>query len=89
APARARARRTAALAWPPEADKAAREALAAFRRDGAKSPPHSLLVGADDLFDAAAALADAGVAPVSVTRPEYVFAAQSQPIEDLAARLSL
>jgi ATP phosphoribosyltransferase len=85
--ARARARLTAALAWPPEADDTARAALAPLLAAGAKSAPHGLLVRSEDLFEATATLADQGVTPVTVTRPEYVFEDLSQPIEDLAERL--
>jgi ATP phosphoribosyltransferase len=87
--ARARARRTASLTWPADADAAARAAVAAFANGGAKSRQFGLLVDSDEVFAATAALAEAGIGPVTVTHPTYVFEAVSEPIEDLAARLKL
>ena len=87
--ARARARRTATLTWPAEADAAARAAVAGLVAAGAKARPFGLLVAGDDVFDATAALADAGVGPVTVANPTYVFEAASQVTEELARRLTL
>src|SRR6185312_730461 len=86
--ARARARRTATLAWPAELDAAARAALAAFLANGAKPRPFGVLVGSDEVFAAAGALAECGVGPVTVTHPAFVFEAASEAIEALAARLA-
>ena len=84
---RATGRQLAALSWPVvQAEAAARavtpwvSAEAALRSDG-------MLVKGADLFDVAGALAAAGVGPVTVTRPAYVFAARSAPVERLCARL--
>jgi ATP phosphoribosyltransferase len=85
--ARARARRTATLIWPAEADTAARAAVAGLVAAGAKARPFGLLVAGDDVFDATAALADAGVGPVTVANPTYVFEAASEVTEELAKRL--
>jgi ATP phosphoribosyltransferase len=87
--ARARARRTATLTWPAEADAAARAAVAALAADGAKARPFGLLVAGEDVFDATSALADAGIGPVTVANPSYVFEAASQVTEELARRLLL
>jgi len=46
-----------------------------------------VLVREADLFDVATALASAGVGPVSVTRPDYVFEAISAPMDQLRNRL--
>jgi ATP phosphoribosyltransferase len=86
--ARARARRTATLTWPAEADGAARAALQAWLADGAKPRPFGMLVKSDDVFAAAAALAERGVGPVTVTHPAFVFEPVSAPIEALAAKLA-
>jgi len=86
--ARARARRTATLAWPAEADAASRTALQAWLENGARARPFGVLVGSDEVFAAAGALADQGVGPVTVTRPEFVFEPRSAAIEALAARLA-
>lgn len=85
--ARARARRTATLTWPAEADKAAHAALKAWLADGAKPRPFGMLVGSDEVFAAADALAERGVGPVTVTHPAFVFEPTSQAIETLAAKL--
>ena len=85
---RARARRTAALTWPQSADDAAETALAALVAAGAKPQPHGVLVVAGQVFAAASALAGAGVGPVTVAHPTYVFEPISQAMEELEARLA-
>lgn len=87
--ARARARGLAALRWPSEADKAAGPAVEPFVARGATRRSDGLLAPAGDLFDAATALANAGVGPVSVTRPDYVFEPVVPAVEALKARLGL
>ena len=82
--ARARAKTTATLVWPAEQDASARTALAGFGEDWRAS---GLLVRSGEVFRAAAALAEAGVGPVTATRPEYVFHARSEAAELLAAAL--
>jgi ATP phosphoribosyltransferase len=82
--ARARARATATLVWPAGQDKAAKKALAGFGEDWRAS---GLLVEAGQVFAAAAALAEAGVGPVTATRPEYVFDARSEAADALEAGL--
>ena len=86
--ARARARRTATLTWPAEAEGAARRALEDWLADGAKPRPFGVLVGSDQVFAAADALAEGGVGPVTVTHPAFVFEPESAAIEALAARLA-
>lgn len=83
--ARARAKMTATLVWPAEQDGQARTALAGFGEDWRAS---GLLVRSGEVFRAAAALADAGVGPVTATRPEYVFDARSDAAELLEAALA-
>ena len=78
--ARARAKATATVVWPAEQDTEARAALAGFGEDWRAS---GLLVRAGELFGAAAALAEAGVGPVTAVRPEYVFDARSPAAEAL------
>ena len=56
----------------------ARTALAPFVRTGDAPRANGLLVTGRDLFAATAALTTAGVGPVSVTRPAYVFEAASE-----------
>ena len=87
--ARAAGREVAALMWPPEQGEAAERATDAFLARGASRRANGLLVPAGTLFEVSAALAEAGVGPVSVTRPDYVFAASSPVAEALASRLGL
>jgi hypothetical protein len=86
--ARARAKATLTLVWPADQDERAREALAAFG-ENADWRSSGLLVPASSLFAATAALADAGVGPVTVTRPEYVFAPASEAADNLAGSPAL
>jgi ATP phosphoribosyltransferase len=75
--ARARGRVIASLTWPADQDPRARQATAAFVAAGEAPRANGVLVPRQDLFKAAAALAAAGVGPVSVTRPEHVFQSES------------
>jgi ATP phosphoribosyltransferase len=70
--ARARGRATASLQWPGVQDAAARAALEGFVAEPAATSSGALVLRSE-LFAAAAALAAAGVGPVSVARPDYVF----------------
>ena len=87
--AKARAQQTASLRWPPDQDTAATKAVEPYLARGASRRADGLLVPADTLFEVAAALGAAGVGPVSVTRPDYVFEAVCAPVDALAARLAL
>ena len=87
--AKARARETAALAWPADQSAAADDATQPFLERGASRRPNGLLAPASDLFAAAEALAEAGVGPVSVTRPEYVFHADCPAIDALVRQLNV
>ena len=86
--ARARARRTATLSWPAETDAAARRVVANL--NGVNAPSGAgVLVDQGAVFAVTAALADAGVGPVTVSGPSYVFESASAPIDALARRLKL
>jgi ATP phosphoribosyltransferase len=85
--ARARARRTATLTWPAEADAAARGAVDGLAAAGAKARPFGVLIAGRDVFDVTAALAEADVGPVTVANPAYVFEPLSEVTEELAKRL--
>lgn len=87
--ARARGKAMASLIWPAAQDSDARAALAPFAPPGDAPRANGLLVRGADLFAATAALAAKGVGPVSVTRPAYVFEAQSEAAERLAAAVGL
>jgi len=87
--AKARARQLATLNWPAEQAGRAETATAAFVERGASRRPNGVLLAASDLFAAAEALAGAGVGPVSVTRPDYVFHADCPAVDALEAKLNL
>ena len=87
--ARARARQLAILTWPADQDGRAEAATAAAVDRGASRRQNGVLVGAPELFEVAESLAQAGVGPVSATRPEYVFQAECPMIDQLQVRLGL
>lgn len=87
--ARGRARKLASLMWPAEQDAAAQAPTEPFLVRGASRRANGLLVETKDLFDAGEALADAGVGPVTVTRPDYVFEPACAAADRLAAALEL
>jgi ATP phosphoribosyltransferase len=82
--ARARGRSMASLIWPAAQDAVARAAVAAFVQHGDAPRANGLLVKTADVFAATTALARAGVGPVSVTHPTYVFEAVSAAADRLA-----
>ena len=84
---RAAGRQLCALGWPLAQSAAAAGAVAPWAGPDAALRPDGMLVQGADLFDVAGALAAAGVGPVTVTRPDYVFAPRSAPVDRLCARL--
>ncbi|MBV9993584.1 MAG: ATP phosphoribosyltransferase [Caulobacteraceae bacterium] len=86
--ARARARETAILSWPPDQDAAARRATAKFSDAAAGAQPFGFLTPTRRLFAVADALAAEAVGPVTVSHPAYVFEATSATVEALALRLA-
>ena len=87
--ARARARASSLVGWPAAHDAAAQGVVESFLARGATARPHGLLAPGGDLFDVAEALAAAGVGPLTVSRPDYVFEAGSAAAEALAARVAM
>lgn len=85
--ARARAKRIAGLTWPAAQESAAQQAVAPFVDSGAPGRVHGALVERSSLFAAAAALGAAGVGPVSVEQPAYVFQPTCPEADRLAAAL--
>lgn len=79
--ARAHGRLTASLAWPATQEALARKAVAPFAAAGD-------LIAKTDLVAAVEALAKAGVGPVSVHEPAYVFAAACESAERLAGAVN-
>lgn len=87
--ARARARQLASLSWPAELGAGAEAAVLGFINRGASRRQSGILVRTPDLFDAAEALAQAGVGPVSAARPDYVFHADCPTLDALVAKLNV
>ena len=87
AEARARGRALAALHWPPEQAEAAGRAVAPFLAQGAQPRADGLFAPEALRVEVAEALAEAGVGPVSVTRPDYVWEAECPAADALAARV--
>lgn len=85
--AKGRAGKLATLVWPAEQDAAGQAAVAAFVAKGGSRRANGALLATGDLFDAAAALAAAGVEPVTVSRPDYVFESRSAVLDRFAAVL--
>lgn len=85
--AKGRAAKLATLVWPAEQDAAGQAAVAPFVGQGARRANGALLATAD-LFEAAAALGAAGVEPVTVSRPDYVFESRSAVLDKLRGRLA-
>ena len=86
--ARARGRTIASLAWPDDQDATARGVAAPFARSGEAAPGPVALILQSDLFAVTLALAEAGVGPVSVTNPAYVFSQDSPAADRLEAALA-
>jgi ATP phosphoribosyltransferase len=85
--AKGRAGKLATLVWPAEQDAAGQSAVAAFVAKGGSRRANGALLATGDLFDAAAALAAAGVEPVTVSRPDYVFESRSAVLDRFAVAL--
>jgi len=85
--ARARAKQLAALAWPGAQEAAAKDVVQPFAGKNAASGAQGLLTPMKSLFEAANALADAGIGPASASRPDYVFEPECVAADTLATRL--
>jgi hypothetical protein len=85
--ARARAKGLAALNWPAGQESQARGAVQPFLEKGAAPGAQGLLTPMNSLFDAAYALAEAGIGPAAASRPDYVFEAECVAADTLARRL--
>ena len=87
AEARARARELVALRWPEDHEAAAAGVGAAHLASGAIRQAYGLLAPERRLLDIAAELAQAGVGPVSASRPDYVFEAACPAVDALVAQV--
>jgi ATP phosphoribosyltransferase len=82
--ARAAALKSATLIWPARGDAAEGRLIDALVDRGASRRPHGLLVEVDQMADAATALTAAGLGPVTVARPDFVFEVGCPPYDRLA-----
>jgi ATP phosphoribosyltransferase len=71
--ARAAALASATLIWPPSGGPQEQAVVDALTVAGASRRPNGLLVAAEDMADAALALTAAGLGPVTIARPDFVF----------------
>ncbi|MFN3512178.1 MAG: ATP phosphoribosyltransferase [Phenylobacterium sp.] len=84
--ARAAAHETATLAWPP--DPREEPVVERLISEGAIRRPNGLLVPAHRIAEASMALAAAGLGPVTVSRPDFVYETACAPSAALAGRLN-
>ncbi|WP_374469158.1 ATP phosphoribosyltransferase [Phenylobacterium sp.] len=85
--ARASALRSATLIWPAGASLAEAAVVDRLVAAGASRRPNGLLVEASAISDAATALTEAGLGPVTAARPDFVFEVECpayQALEKLA-----
>ena len=87
--ARAVARSSATLVWPGGEGAAEAAVIAALAAAGATRRPNGLLIDADRAAAAAADLTAAGLGPVTVARPDFVFDVGCPPYERLAGLLKV
>lgn len=85
--ARATALRSATLIWPSTGGVDEAKVVEGLVRSGATPRPGGLLVGAGAIADASLALAAAGLGPVTVSKPDFVFEVNCQPFEALAKQV--
>jgi ATP phosphoribosyltransferase len=85
--ARAAALRSATLAWPARGDKAEAALVEGLVEAGALRRPNGLLVDSAQAPDASLALTTAGLGPVTVSRPDFVFDVSCSPYDTLRARI--
>jgi ATP phosphoribosyltransferase len=81
--ARAAALRSSTLTWPARGDAAEAEAVGALVAAGAIPRPHGLLIAADAAAAAAQALTAAGLGPVTVAQPDFVFDVDCEAFAEL------
>ena len=87
--ARARGRAVVSLTWPAQLDERARAAMAAFAAPDESVRANGALIERARLFAATECLRQAGVGPVSVGEPAYVFEAECPAADRLADSLGL
>lgn len=84
--ARANALRSATLAWPAAGGAEESAVVDALVAAGASRRPNGLLLDAAQVASAAAALTGAGLGPITVSRPDFVFEVASPGCNALSER---
>jgi len=84
--ARAAATASATLAWP-TAQPGSEAVIGDLVKAGASRRPNGLLVGVNHIADAASRLTSAGLGPVTVSRPDFVFDIACDSFERLQSSL--
>ncbi len=84
--ARAAAQRSATLTWTARGDASEGAVVDALVSTGASRRPNGLLVDSGRVADAALQLAAAGLGPVTVLKPDFVFDVGCPPYEELKTR---
>lgn len=85
--ARAAALRSVTLAWPGRGDAAESAVVDRLTSQGATRRPNGLLVDSTQTAEASLALTAAGLGPVTVSRPEFVFDVSCPPFDTLKSRV--
>ena len=85
--ARAAALTSATLIWPATGEPAEAEAVERLVAAGAVRRPHGLLIDAAEATKAAQALTAAGLGPVTVSQPDFVFEVACPPFAALKERV--
>jgi ATP phosphoribosyltransferase len=81
--ARAAALTSATLVWPATGDAAEAAAVERLAAAGATRRPHGLMIEIGRAAEAAAALTAAGLGPITVSRPDFVFEVDCAPLSAL------
>lgn len=85
--ARAAALQSATLIWPARGDTVEGRVIAGLVASGAVQRPNGLLVASSQVADAGLALSAAGLGPVTVSKPEFVFDASCPGYDNLKSRI--
>ena len=85
--ARAAALRSATLAWPARADTAEAAVVEGLVAAGALRRPNGLLIDSAQAPDASLALTTAGLGPVTVSKPDFVFDVSCSAFDTLRSRV--
>lgn len=84
--ARAAALRSATLSWALRDDAAETALIETLVEAGAARRPHGLLIDSTQVSEAALALTAAGLGPVAVAKPDFVFGVNCRAFDNLRAR---